>query len=245
MINDYFPNPKSIGRLVENITIENSDRNHVAWGLGIGLVKNDQGQIIGAYHTGDMGDDTAEWRAGVGATIDPKSKRCIEASVYLTKSLNGHILAEQVLPNILKPALNYFFPTYGFARNAQELDGTNFHGMNPKVLKPELKELAYKTKAPTQHFERALQSVDNPSKLPKSEENFTESTDSTKKMLHQMHINPMSSRPEPSLKTVKSQEQEVSSTKPIQEVEETEEDKIQEEQKFNPTPLSTSYAPDK
>ncbi|CAM3004579.1 putative secreted esterase [Legionella steigerwaltii] len=243
MKNDYLPNPKSVGRLVEDIDIKDEDRDLVAWGLGIGLVKNKQGQIIGAYHTGDMGDNTAEWRSGVGAVIDPQSKRCLEASVYLTKSPNGHILAEPFLPGVLKPGLDYFFPTYGFARDVEELDGTNFHGMNPGVLKSELKEMAYKTKAATPHFEPTLQSEDNSSKLPELEEDLTESTDSTRKMFHQMSINPLSLRPEPSTKTVKSQEEEVSSVQQVQEIEKTEEDKIQEDTIFNPTPLSISHDP--
>jgi hypothetical protein len=137
MKNDYFPH--SNDRLVKNIDVADADSQRVAWGLGIGLVKNNQGQIIGAYHTGDMD----EVRAGFGATIDPKSKQCTGASVYLTNSHNGHILAEQVLPAPLKPALNYFFPTYGFARNVSQLDNTDFHGLNPKILKPKLKKLAY------------------------------------------------------------------------------------------------------
>ena len=94
MMNDFLPNPKSIGSLVENINVTDSDRNHVGWGLGIGLVKNDKNDVIGAYHTGDMGNETDQWRAGFGVIIDPESGRCIEASVYLTKSSNGHILAE-------------------------------------------------------------------------------------------------------------------------------------------------------
>jgi CubicO group peptidase (beta-lactamase class C family) len=217
MKNDYLPNPKSIGRLVKTVEMADSDRKRVAWGLGIGLVKNEQGLIIGAYHTGDMGNDTVAWRSGFGAIMDPKSHRCVGASVYLTKSPNGHTLADKVLPDILKPALNYFFPTYGFARNAEELDGTNFHGMNPKLLKPELKEAAYKTKAPIQHFEQALQSVENPSKLPKSEESFTESNESTQKMIQLMPPKP---KPTLELETINSQEQEASSNKTTKATEE-------------------------
>lgn len=241
MENDYLPNPKSIGRLVKSIEMENSDRIRVAWGLGIGLVKDMQGKVIGAYHTGDMGNDKVQWRSGFGAIIDPESKRCVGASVYLTKSPNGHMLAEQVLPDILKPALNYFFPTYGFARNAKELDGTNFFGMNPKLLIPELKESAYKTKVLSQNFEQAFQLTDNSSEIPKSEEDFTESG-STKRMLMQM-LNPLSPRQEPSLEKIKSQEQEESVDKPVHEVEKIEEDQMQEEHKFNPTPFSISYDP--
>ncbi|MBL7479539.1 alpha/beta hydrolase-fold protein [Legionella bononiensis] len=151
MKKDYFP--QSEDKLVDEVRVDDEDRKHVSWGLGIGLVKNDQKEVIGAYHTGDMN----EWRAGFGAQIDPETGRCISTTVYCANSRNGHILAEQVLPKTLAPALNYFFPTYGFARNVEELDGTDFHGMNPKILMPELKDKAYQTKAVTQHFKEQLQ----------------------------------------------------------------------------------------
>ncbi|MDR3503921.1 MAG: hypothetical protein P4L79_15225 [Legionella sp.] len=115
--------------------------------------------------------------------------------------------------------------------------------MNPKILKSELKEIAYKTKAPTPHFDQDLQPIENPSKSPQSEEDFTESSDSTKKMFHQMQIKPSAPRPKSALKIDKPQEQEVSTDKPLQEVEETKDEEMQGERKFNPTPLSTSYDP--
>ncbi|HAT1867316.1 serine hydrolase [Legionella pneumophila] len=151
MKKDYFP--QSEDKLVEEVTVKDIDREQVTWGLGIGLVKNDQGEVIGAYHTGDMN----EWRAGFGAQINPESRRCISTTVYCANSHNGHILAEHVLPKTLAPALNYFFPSYGFARNVGELDGTDFHGMNPQILKPELREKAYQTKAVTHHYKEQIQ----------------------------------------------------------------------------------------
>ncbi|KTC75981.1 putative secreted esterase [Legionella birminghamensis] len=129
MDKDYFP--QSEDKLVEAINIPPKDKEQVTWGLGIGLVTNDQGDVIGAYHTGDMN----EWRAGFAAEIDPETKSCTSAIVYCANSANGHILAEQVLPKTLRPALNYFFPTYGFARTVNELGGDNLHGMNPNLLK--------------------------------------------------------------------------------------------------------------
>jgi hypothetical protein len=231
MMQDYFP--KSEDKLVEKVVVKDVDRQCVTWGLGVGLVKDKEGQIIGAYHTGDMGDNTVQWRAGVGATIDPKTHRCIEASVYLTKSPNGngHILAEVVLPDALQPALNYFFPTYGFAQNAEELDGTNYFGFNPNILIKDLKEVAIQTKTTTSVIEQA---VEDSSRSINSDELFTEDTDSNKNMLHQIQL-------KSELKIAKSQEQRISTDKPSEEDEETKEEKMQEEKKFNPTPLS--YAP--
>ncbi len=249
MKNDYFqypqPNPELDRSFVEKVIVADEDRDCVAWGLGVGLVI-ENGKVIGAYHTGDGGEGEIQLRAGFGAIIDPKTKRCTEASIYLSKSStgNGHMLAEQVLPKALNPALGYFFPTYGFARNPQELDSTNFHnffGLNPTILKPKYKEEIAITKNTTVPIERPDQTVESRPKLPKSEENFAESTDSTKKMLHQMQSNPLSPQGESAQKTVKSHE--VSTKKPTQEVRGPKEEKMEGEQKSTPTPLSTSYNP--
>ena len=142
MENDFFPQSEDC--LVEAIKVKTEDSKRVAWGMGIGLVKNDQDEIIGAFGTGDMD----EARAGFGATIDPKSKRCTEVSTYLANSHNGHMLAGKVFPETCEPALNNF-KIYGFAQNVEQLDGTDFHGLNPKILKPQFREMAYTTRRPT------------------------------------------------------------------------------------------------
>lgn len=153
MENDFFPQSEDNPAEAIEVTIEG--RRHVAWGMGIGLVKNEQGEVIGAFGTGDMG----QARAGFGATIDPQNKRCTEVSTYLANSHNGHILAEKVLPKICEPALNNF-RIYGFAQNVEQLDGTDFHGLNPTILKPKFQEMAYKTKiAPTRSCKEQLQKI--------------------------------------------------------------------------------------
>lgn len=161
MEKDYFP--MSSDKLVAAIAVDNTDRARVAWGLGVGLVMNHKGETIGAYHTGDMD----EWRSGFGVLINPDTKAAETTTVYLANSHNGHVLAEPILPNALKPALNYFFPTYGFARTSSDLYGADFYGMNPKLLKPDLKEKAYQTKPITQCFKDQLDSIkkDDPAKM--------------------------------------------------------------------------------
>ncbi|HHT9967932.1 TPA: alpha/beta hydrolase-fold protein, partial [Legionella pneumophila] len=186
MKEDYFPQSEDM--LVEEVTVKDVDREHVTWGLGIGLVKNDQGKIIGAYHTGDMN----EWRAGFGAQIDPETSRCITTTVYCANSHNGHVLAEHVLPKTLAPALNYFFPTYGFARNVDELDGTDFHGMNPQILKPELREKAYQTKTVTHHYKEQLQKTKSDDPHYKSPDLSTSS-----EVENQQKYTPLSTIPKP------------------------------------------------
>jgi hypothetical protein len=85
---------------------------HLAGGYGWGLEKNDAGDVIGAFHTGDMGP----WRAGVQLDLIKKN-----VTVFFTKSTyeNGHVLQEQVFGRSY--ALDYFFDKYKFARNPDEL----------------------------------------------------------------------------------------------------------------------------
>jgi hypothetical protein len=87
---------------------------HLAWGYGWGLEKNDAGKVIGAFHTGDMG----EWRAGVKLDLDEES-----VTVFLSKSKfqNGHVLQEQIFGQ--SHALEHFFEKYKFARSPEELKG--------------------------------------------------------------------------------------------------------------------------
>ena len=80
-----------------------------------------------------------------GIELD-SSGHAARGSIYLSNSHNGHVLAESVLPPTLEPALEYFCATYGFARNPEELDHTDFHGLNPTILKPEIQKMAYETR---------------------------------------------------------------------------------------------------
>ncbi len=98
--------------------------NHVAWGLGWGLQTNEKGEVITAYHSGDMND----CRAWVAINLKDKS-----AVVFFANSHNGHILAEQIVSSKIQIDLasNYFFSKWGFARNLDELCGkTNNWGIN-------------------------------------------------------------------------------------------------------------------
>ncbi len=86
--------------------------SHLAWGYGWGLETNDKGDVIVAFHTGDMN----EWRSGVKLDLVAK-----QATVLFTKSTheNGHVLQEQVFGQ--SHALNYFFDKFKFARSPEEL----------------------------------------------------------------------------------------------------------------------------
>lgn len=99
---------------IKDVDIPDVDREHVSWGLGWGLQLDDENKVISAYHSGDMN----EWRAWVAMDLKEKT-----ATVYCCESHNGHILAEKIMPvNIkLDHVFNFFFETYGFARNSEEL----------------------------------------------------------------------------------------------------------------------------
>ena len=107
--------------------ILDADLSHVAWGLGWGLQTDDKGEVMTAYHSGDMND----CRAWVAMNLNDKT-----AIVYFANSHNGHILADQITPTTIEVehAANYFFNKWGFARNFEELGGiTNNWGISPSL----------------------------------------------------------------------------------------------------------------
>lgn len=94
--------------------IPDSDLEHVAWGLGWGLQTDDDGKVTTAYHEGNMN----EWRAWAVMNLTDKT-----ATVFFANSQNGHVLAEQIIPETtpMQHANNYFFPKWGFASRVEDL----------------------------------------------------------------------------------------------------------------------------
>ncbi|EKD70112.1 MAG: hypothetical protein ACD_46C00633G0005 [uncultured bacterium] len=116
MKKSFLPEDWGIKDIKGKNTIDDIDRNHVSWGLGLGLQLDDKNknEVVSAYHSGDMG----EYRAWVAINVKEKS-----AIVFFSNSHNGHILAEKIIPPEIKldHVYNFFFKTYGFARNENEL----------------------------------------------------------------------------------------------------------------------------
>lgn len=108
---------------------------HLAWGYGWGLEKDDSGDIVKAFHTGDMGP----WRAGV--QLDLKART---VKVFFSKSdyENGHVLQEEIFGKSY--ALDYFFDKYKFARTPDELrsdwrENRSYGERKPSVVNSEHK----------------------------------------------------------------------------------------------------------
>jgi hypothetical protein len=95
-----------------NEKIPTNTLSHLAWGYGWGLELNDAGDVVGAFHTGDM----CEWRAGVKLNLIEKT-----VTVFFSKSTfeNGHLLQDEILGRSY--ALDYFFDKFKFARTTSEL----------------------------------------------------------------------------------------------------------------------------
>lgn len=99
----------------KSVGVKDENLSHLAWGLGMGLELDDDGNAITAYHTGDM----SEWRAFFA--VDLKTK---EVCVFMANSEQGLLLADPVFEdsqNIkLSNASAHFFQKYGFTRSLEE-----------------------------------------------------------------------------------------------------------------------------
>ncbi|CZI42149.1 TPA: serine hydrolase [Legionella pneumophila] len=200
----------------QEVVPDKENLKYVAECLGFQLEVDENGKPLTAFKTGDMGP----WRGWVAIDLneDIKQRR---ATVYFAKGPesdgNGHILAETLMDGYqLRHGLYWFKEKYGFATGLEKDWETS-----QKV-----------------RCARGMEYQDKSPRLPKLEEEVTESIDSTQKMFQIMPP-----RTKLTLKTVKSEEQEANSNKPIPEVEVRKEGEIQEERKFNPTPRSTFYDP--
>jgi hypothetical protein len=192
---------------------DHEDLKYVAECLGFQLEVDGDGKPLTAFKTGDMGP----WRGWVAIDLtgDLKDRK---ATVYFAKGPgegNGHILAETLIKPYfqLEHAMRWFKEKYGFATGREE----DWEAMQEMRC---MRGISYQKHSP---------------KLSPSQEEITAPIDSTQKMIQLMP-------PKPALKTTHSQEQEVHSTKPVQEVDQIkDEDTVQEVRTFNPTPFSNPY----
>lgn len=99
----------------KSLGVKNSVLSHLAWGLGVGLELDDEGNAVTAYHSGDM----SEWRAFFAVNLESK-----EVCVFMANSEQGLLLADPIFedsPGIkLTNASDHFFKKYGFTRTLEE-----------------------------------------------------------------------------------------------------------------------------
>lgn len=94
-------------------------KEHLAWGLGLGLELDETGKEVKAFHTGDMN----RFRAQTALDLDKKSCIVYFANAYNDKEANGHILGPLIItPKIpINYAHTWFYSKFPFALNADQL----------------------------------------------------------------------------------------------------------------------------
>lgn len=101
--------------------VAEEDRQHLAWGLGLGLQLDDTGEVTTAFHSGDMN----QWRGWVAMDVKEKS-----AVVYFANGSDakngsghgyGHVLADAIVaPEVeLTHGLDWFFQKFGVSRDVE------------------------------------------------------------------------------------------------------------------------------
>lgn len=99
--------------------VSEEDRQHLAWGLGLGLQLDDTGEVTTAFHSGDMN----QWRGWVAMDVKEKSAVIYFANGSDAKNGSGHgyghVLADVIVdPEVkLKHVLNWFFQKFGVSRD--------------------------------------------------------------------------------------------------------------------------------
>ncbi|MDR3503668.1 MAG: serine hydrolase [Legionella sp.] len=101
--------------------VAEEDRQHLAWGLGLGLQLDDTGEVTTAFHSGDMN----QWRGWVAMDVKEKSAVIYFANGDDAKNGSGHgyghVLADVIVsPEVkLTHGLNWFFQKFGVSRDVQ------------------------------------------------------------------------------------------------------------------------------
>ena len=101
--------------------VAEEDRQHLAWGLGLGLQLDDKGEVTTAFHSGDMN----QWRGWVAMDVKAKSAVVYFANGDDAKNDSGHgyghVLADVIVsPEVeLTHGLDWFFQKFGVSRNVE------------------------------------------------------------------------------------------------------------------------------
>lgn len=104
-------------RWAKAMGVSEEDRQHLSWGLGLGLQQDDEGSVTTAFHSGDMDG----WRGWVAMDLNTKSAVVYFANGRHHKEANGHVLADIIVAPVVKLAhgTSWFFKKFGFARDVE------------------------------------------------------------------------------------------------------------------------------
>lgn len=109
-------------QMAQDRNVSAEDKEHLAWGLGLGLQLDDTGEVTTAFHSGDMN----QWRGWFAMDLKEKSAVVYFANGNAEKNGSGHgyghVLADVIIaPRIeLQHGLDCFFKKWGMARNVED-----------------------------------------------------------------------------------------------------------------------------
>lgn len=102
-------------------------KEHLAWGLGLGLELDETGKTVKAFHTGDMN----QFRAQMALDLEKKSCIVYFANAHNDLEANGHVLGPLIItPKIpVDYAHTWFYSKFPFALNVDQLPEESHFGL--------------------------------------------------------------------------------------------------------------------
>ena len=122
---DHQRLPEETNPAAEHVDIK--VKEHLAWGLGLGLELDETGKAVKAFHTGDMN----QFRSQMALDLEDKSCVVYFSNAHNDEEANGHVLGPLIItPKIpVDYAHTWFYSKFPFALNVDQLTEDSRFGL--------------------------------------------------------------------------------------------------------------------